>query len=327
MTKQYFLIALLALFFLSSCYKKETDVNNKYQNKKVLCIVKTMDNPYFNEMVNGFKFASTKSPYKYSLIIRSGSAEGDVNGQRQILESFFLEEVEGKQDPNIIAIVMTPASSGDALTPVIKKYRDKNIPVIIVDTPISVEALKKASTNITSFIASDNKGGAIKAAKELYPFLKEDCSILLLNGLDGHETAGLRRQGFIEGLKNSGLKNYRLTERTCDWERNKARETVDALLSVGNKYDAIFAANDQMAIGAIEAFKQHKIKPSSLPIIGFDAIQDAKKYVDDGELFATMQQNPEGMGKIAIKIVDDLIEANSVQHDIFIDVLPYKKTR
>jgi len=82
-----------------------------------------------------------------------------------------------------------------------------------------------------------------------------------------------------------------------------------------------------MAIGAIEAFKQHKIKPSSLPIIGFDAIQDAKKYVDDGELFATMQQNPEGMGKIAIKIVDDLIEANSVQHDIFIDVLPYKKTR
>ncbi|HAB50816.1 MAG TPA: hypothetical protein DCE80_01325, partial [Ignavibacteriales bacterium] len=65
----------------------------------------------------------------------------------------------------------------------------------------------------------------------------------------------------------------------------------------------------------------------SLPIIGFDAIQDAKKYVDDGELFATMQQNPEGMGKIAIKIVDDFIEANSVQHDIFIDVLPYKKTR
>lgn len=326
MTRKLSIFILLMIFVLLGCNHKETDSNiSKYQNKKVLCVVKTLNNPYFNEMADGFKKAAEQSQFQYSLIIRSGNAEGDVNGQRQILDDFFLEEVQGKQDPNILAVILTPASSGDALTPMIKKYRDRNIPVIVVDTAITNEALAKASTNVTSFIASDNKAGAMRAAEELVPLLKDNCSILMLNGLDGHETASMRRSGFIEGLTKSQIKNIKFTERTCDWEKNKARESVDALLSVGNVYDAIFAANDQMAIGAVEAYKQHNVNPSILPIIGFDAIQEAKILVDEGMLYATMQQNPQKMGAMAIKTVDDLILANSIKSEIYIDVLPYKR--
>lgn len=319
------LCVVLVGLCLYGCDSKENDeqkdTDKGERNKIILVVVKTLDNDYFAEMTEGFNESFKNLNIPSELIVRSGASEGDVDGQRQILDAFFNKYVRGRDDPIIQSVILTPSASGSPLVPSIKRFRDYKIPVVIVDTRIEKAALETGNTSISAFIASSNRDGGRKAGEFIINRTRKNAQILLLNGLDGHETAEARRKGFYDAVLLS--KGIEVVERTCDWERSLAKSTVESLLRSGRKFDAIFGANDQMALGALEACKQQGINLEEVIIVGFDAINEAKDSVLRGELDATVAQNPIAMGYQALEIAWKLSQGVCVKKEIIIDVELY----
>ena len=272
--------------------------------KTTLLILKTMDNPFFKEIQRGV--SENWDQALGNLAMRAGSKEGDITSQRRILDDFINQSVAGKQEPTLLAVLLTPSGSKNELTAQIKSLRDRNIPVILIDTAIDSAALKSAKTNITSFIGSSNFDGGKMAAKVIKEYLQPGDHILLLNGVDGQETAEARRKGFISAINaDTNMAGVEIIERTCNWRRDEARSMISALLTMGQKIDAIFAANDEMALGAALALKQNH--SDTLPIVGFDAIPEAIEAVNGGKLTATIAQDPYSMGKTAVLTLQKIL--------------------
>lgn len=271
-----------------------------------LVLLKTLDNAYFQEMKEGIIDRAAELGIPQSkLIIRSGTGEGDVDAHRRVLNSMIRDRVDTATGSSIGAVLITPASSSSTLLRSLAPYADAGIPIVVVDTPFTDEALRNQHTPIVATVMSSNYDGAVGAARIIHQSASSAQTIFVLNGLDGHETAGQRNRGFVDEVNQlwpESSSRPALIQRSCDWEREKARTTVAALIREHGVPDALFAANDQMALGAVQAIRQAGTDPSTLPIVGFDAIPEARRLVDEGLLRATMAQSPRAMGARALDI-------------------------
>lgn len=282
-----------ALNLLAACSRQESE--------RVLLLLKTLDNPFFRDIDAGFR---SKWSSMMALDVRAGKNEADVPGQRVILESYLRANVRGRNKPILRGLVLTPSDSGDGLVPLLAEFRRAGIPLVLVDTAISPEALKAAGTDYNVLLASDNLLGGRLAAKLVLDAMagKKQANVLILNGVPESDTAKQRREGFLGVVQGSG---FDLRERTGNWRRSEARTIVESFRIAGQISDAIFAANDEMAIGAIEALRQSK---AALPyIVGFDATDEARLLVKQEILNATIAQSPKHMGERAAEVLADLV--------------------
>ena len=310
----YRLIILLVVLSISliGCTSKKNDSNDK---PIVYLIVKTTDNPFFIEIQKG---VSDNIMHKYSLMVRGGKDESDVKNQMQVLES-IIEDVNSKKK-NIGGVILTPASSGGELIPYIKRLVKEGIPVILVDTRIDKNILDNNRVTIP-FIGSSNKQGGKQAADLITSLLPKGGRVLVLNGVTGQETAEQRFEGFMGALnlyQNKNNINYKLTVRTANWRRSEALKIVSGLYAFGNEFNGIFAANDEMAMGAYQAVSE--IKNKKLPIIiGFDAVKEAVDAVKSKKLTATIAQSPYKMGKEAIFLIDKMKNNEKYESELLIN--------
>jgi ABC-type sugar transport system substrate-binding protein len=270
----------------------------------VLLLLKTQTTPFFQEIQSGAESEAHADAGKYDLIVRAGTKEGDITAQRTILDSAYDQYVAGQPKALLRALLITPSASGPELIPSIKRLRDAGVPVIVIDTQLDHAALAQGATAVNAFVGSSNMDGGAKAAHIVAKRLPRGGSVLILNGVDGQETAKSRHDGFINGLVASSNAKYSIEEHTCNWQRNEARSSVESLLAFGKNFDAIFAANDEMALGAAEALRQHG--KSGVTVVGFDAIPAAVDALKDGSLAATLRQQPRLMGSTAVKLARDV---------------------
>jgi ribose transport system substrate-binding protein len=263
-----------------------------------------------------------------------------VDYQRIGLNHYLADYVVGQKNPRLKAVILVPAASGDEITAQIKQLREANVPVVIVDLRITEDALLRAHTDYSAYIGSQNREGGALAAEQMAKRLPNGGAILMLNGLTTMAASGDRRAGFIDKLTKLGKQNsvqYKITERSANFLRIDAQNTVYGLLKAGQKFDGIFAANDEMALGALEAIHQSSSesdegnrknsntvngKESSSVnsddktiVIGFDATAEAVKAVNDGRLAATIAQDPVGMGQRAAETADKLIKHEPVEKE------------
>lgn len=287
---------------------------NETKSRFVLVSLKTLDNPFFQSIREGIDDASTA---ELGLIVRAGQNESDLNSQRSTLESFYTEQIAGKaeRDRALVGLIITPTASGAELVPQIARYRSSGVPVVVVDTAIDRESLLNVSSDYNLFLGSDNFRGGQLAAEHLLANLPPSSSqsLLLLNGQIGSETAQSRRRGFLDVVESRG---YRLTERSAEWRKNDAREIVASLLASGQEFAGIFAANDNMALGAVTAYQAAgKQIP---PVVGFDAIPEAVEAVNAGSMLATVAQDPVEMGRQAMLAFNDLntLKTSSFQDNL-----------
>lgn len=273
----------------------------------ILVLLKTLDNPFFTEIERGFR--SEWKDRQVAIQVRAGKDEGDYTGQRSVLEAFYLKYVKDKPTPLVRGVVLTPSGSGNEIVQYIKPYRDAGVPVILLDTGIEREALEREGTNYNMLFASDNTQGGELAAEILLSRLKEKiagkCHVLLLEGVPDHDTAQRRRAGFLRKFEELTQGNRipcgAPTEKTANWRRSEARNVLDALMTAGTHFDGIFAANDEMALGALEALRS--LPPGTTPpiIVGFDGTEEAREAIKQGRLDATIAQDPGRMGQEAAR--------------------------
>ena len=110
-----------------------------------------------------------------------------------------------------------------------------------------------------------------------------------------------------------------LAEQTAEWDRAKAMTLMENWIqSYGNKINAVFAHNDEMGMGALQALEQAGLKKQVI-LVSIDAISDALQAVKDGRLDATIFQDANGQGKGAIELADKIIKKEKpTENKIFI---------
>ena len=185
------------------------------------------------------------------------------------------------------------------------------IPVITVDR-------KSAGGEIVCHIESDNIRGGRMAGEALVRYLSGKGRIIEIEGIPGTSAAQERGMGFNQVIwEHSQMKV--VTRETAHFDRKLARETMLRLLQTGVDFDAVFAHNDNMILGALEAMESAKY---TLPrvLIGFDAIREAVRAAEKGKLTATIAQRPERMGRLAVQSAARILRGEQLPSEIPVEL-------
>ncbi|ULL13974.1 galactose/glucose ABC transporter substrate-binding protein MglB [Paenibacillus sp. H1-7] len=141
---------------------------------------------------------------------------------------------------------------------------------------------------------------------------------VMLKGEPGHQDAELRTKFSIKAVEDAGIKVQKLAEDTAMWDRVKGQEKMAAFLaSHGDKIEAVFANNDDMALGAIEAlkakgyFKDNKY----VPVVGVDATAPALKALEEGTLLGTVLNDAKNQGKATFNLANVLAQGQTPNKD------------
>lgn len=141
---------------------------------------------------------------------------------------------------------------------------------------------------------------------------------VMLKGEPGHQDAELRTQYSVKAVEDAGIKVEKLAEDTAMWDRVKGQEKMAAFLaSQGDKIEMVFANNDDMALGAIEAlkaagyFKDNKY----MPVIGVDATAPALQALEEGTLLGTVLNDAKNQGKATFNLAEVLAKGEKPSKD------------
>jgi ribose transport system substrate-binding protein len=261
---------------------------------RVAFVLKTLNSPFFIDMQRGAVLAAKKNGI--DLVVQAAEREVDVDKQMQIIENLIQTGVK--------ALCITPSGSKE-IVPAIAKANQAGIPVVIVDTRVDPKAASEAGIKIESFVGSDNYEGGRVAGQHLVELTGGKAHVGLLEGIPGHETGDSRLRGFHDAVKGSpGVKV--VASQTANWERDQGFTVFQNMLQAHPDIDTVFACNDMMALGAIEAIAAAG-KTGKIRVIGFDAVDDARKAIENGTMVASVAQFPSEMGRIAVETAARLI--------------------
>jgi ribose transport system substrate-binding protein len=269
---------------------------------RIALVLKTLNSPFFNDMQRGAQEAASR--LGVNLIVQAAEREVDVDRQMQIVENLLQTGIQ--------ALCLTPAGSRE-LVPAVLKANQAKVPVVIVDTRLDPVASQEAGVRPASFIGSDNYEGGRIAARFIVEQSDGKANVAVLEGIPGHETGDSRLRGFRDGIKDAqGVRI--VASQPANWERDQGFNVFQNMLQAHPEIDTLFACNDMMALGAAEAIRASG-RAGSIRIVGFDAVEDARRAIRDGVMAGSVAQFPDEMGRIAVENALHAIKGEAVPPD------------
>ena len=229
--------------------------------KKILFSIKGpgSGNPFWASVTKGAEEEAKKLGVK--LILVAPPQEGDVQAQ--------INQVEDQLAKGVDALALAPGDP-NAFAPIVDDAIKSGVPVVFVDT--------KGINEGVTFIGTNNMNGAELAAKFICDKTPKGSDVAILTGIESQSTALLRRDGAIKGFKNCGL-NIVATQ-TAEWDTAKGRSVTESIILKNPNIKAIFASNDNMGLGAMQALKDADM--NDVVVVGFDATPDAATSILKG---------------------------------------------
>ena len=274
-------------------------LNEALDKPTVALVVKTLNNQFFIDMEAGAKAAADSLGLE--LLVQAPERETDVERQMQIVENLIQRKVK--------VLLLVPNGSKE-IVPAVVKANAAQIPVVTVDTRVDAATLASAGARVATFIGSDNEDGGRLAGAYLIDRLRGSATVAVLEGVPGHETADARLRGFRKALATSAGMQI-VASQPANMDRDQAFTVTQNILQRHPGITALFACNDVMALGALEAITAAG-KGSTISIVGFDAQDDARKAVSEKRMAATIAQNPREMGRMAMLTAARLLKGETV---------------
>src|SRR5688572_2291251 len=288
----HLVLALLSAVVAGGACNREAASPNA--RPRIAFVLKTLNSPFFIEMQRGAEEAARR--LDVVLEVQAAEREVDVERQMQIVENLIQSKFS--------ALALTPSGSREVV-PAIVKANAAGIPVVIVDTRLDTAAAADAKIKTASFVGSDNYRGGQLVGEYLVKVSGGKGSVAILEGIPGHETGDSRIRGFRDAIKGTpGITIA--TSQTANWEREQGFTVFQNMMQAHPALDTVFACNDMMALGAIEAIAAAG-KTGKIRVIGFDAVDDAKKAIEAGTMVASVAQFPSEMGRIGVESAGKLI--------------------
>lgn len=251
----------------------------------------TQNNPFFVELKDGAEKAAKDAGVQLVVV----DAQDDPARQISSVEDLIQKRVS--------VILLNPTDSS-ALAGAVQSAQRANIPVITLDRGVD-------GAEVASHIASDNIAGGKMAADYLAKALNGKGNIIELQGVAGTSAARERGKGFDDQIATTGMKV--VAQQPANFDRAQGLSVSENLLQGNNDVQAIFAQNDEMALGAVQALNG---KNKKVLVVGFDGTPDGKTAVQNGTMAATVAQQPEEIGKLGVETAKKLIDKQQVEKSI-----------
>ncbi len=256
-------------------------------------LMKTLANPFWGAMELGVREGAEAAGVEYYLqaVESDQAAEPQLNVCNTMLE----------RQPDAM---ITAAINSTILLPCLKRATDMGIPVVDLDGNLDHKIAADAGVEIAFSIGSDNVAAGAQGAEWLVEQVGADASgpVLVIEGLSGNVTGQKRAGGFADKLGELAPGLEIVASLPGDWDRGKAANITNDILTSHPDLVAIFAANDGMALGAVETVYAAG-KGDQVTVIGVDGNSDAVKSIQAGRLNASVAQLPYLVGKQAVENV------------------------
>ncbi|MDF5688806.1 substrate-binding domain-containing protein, partial [Vibrio parahaemolyticus] len=164
---------------------------------------------------------------------------------------------------------------------------------------------------VVSHIASDNVIGGEMAGHYIMEQVGEKAKVIQLEGIAGTSAARERGEGFMNAVKGSDMDL--LASQPADFDRTKGLNVMENLLAANPDVQAVFAQNDEMALGALRAVQA---SGKDVVIVGFDGTEDGIAAVNRGKLAATIAQQPDLIGALGVETADKVLKGEEVEEYI-----------
>ncbi|WP_236051012.1 D-ribose ABC transporter substrate-binding protein [Nonomuraea cypriaca] len=239
--------------------------------------VSTLSNPYFVQFRDGAEAGALRSGVKLTVT----NAHNDPAQQARQIKNFTEQHVK--------TIILNPVDA-DAVAPAVKAAGKAGIPVIAADRSVN-------GSEVAQTVTSDNVAGGKQGARELAKQLSGKGDVVVLQGAVGASASRDRDRGFTDGVA-AYPKIKVIARRSADFNRAKGRDVMTSLIQRHPDITGVFASNDEMALGAIQALGTRAGR--QVKVVGFDGTPDGIKAVRAGTMAATVAQQPRLIGSRAV---------------------------
>lgn len=254
--------------------------------------VSTQTNPFFVDLVEG---AEAKAE-ELGVELYVTDAGDDAAVQTSNVEDLLAK--------GISVLIVNPVDS-DAIAPAVEDAIAAGVKVIAVDRVVN-------GVEVDCSIASDNVMGAELATNYIVELVGEGADVAELQGVPGASATNDRGEGFH---KVADEKLNVVASQTANFDRAEGLSVMENILQGNAGIKAVFAHNDEMALGALEA-----CEGKDIVIVGFDANDDAVAAVNEGRMAATVAQKPDLMGSTAVETATKLIAGETVEKTLPVEV-------
>lgn len=262
---------------------------------KIAMVLKTLSSQYWKVVAAGAEAAAKEHNVK--LILLGPPTEDAVEQEINMVQDAL------SQKP--AALLFSP-SQPTASVNILDKVHAAGIPVMLIDT-----GMPATFTDYTSFIGTDNLAAGKTGGEALAKLMKKGEKVALIDGAPGNPSTSDRLVGAAQALEAAGITV--VARQPAYSDREKAYTVMQNVLQSTPDVGGVFAANDEMALGALRALKQAGKK---VPVIGVDATRDALKAILAGDMAGTIAQGNYDMGRLGVEKALDAIAGKPVDKRI-----------
>ena len=257
----------------------------------------TMNNPFYKIINNEI----LKVVEKNNDTLITLDPELDVDKQNEQIYKFIDQKVDG--------IFINPIDF-EQIEPALQAAKRANIPVIIIDAPVSDESL------VNCTIVSDNYDAGVQCAKDMMERL-DSANIVLLKHTTA-KSAKERIEGFLSVIDNN--EKYKvINEAECDGQLEIAMPKMQEIIEETPDIDVVMALNDPSALGALAALEKNN--KNDVMVYGIDGTPEIKALIGRNQMIVgTVAQSPIKMGQIAVENMYNILNGKKVEKNIIIPI-------
>ncbi|HYP26256.1 MAG TPA: ABC transporter substrate-binding protein [Blastocatellia bacterium] len=262
------------------------------------------NNPWRIAETNSIREEGAKRADKFDLVVTD--AQGQTSKQVSDVEDLIARRVD--------AIFLAPREY-EGLAPALQAAKEANIPVFLIDR----EAAGKAGEDYVAFLGSNFVDQGKRAAEWLARQTNGKANIVELTGTAGSSVARDRSQGFNDEIKKHPDMRV-IVSQTGDFSRATGQRVMENIIqSKGREITAVYAHNDEMALGAIQALKAAGMKPGQdVIIVSVDGEKAALEAIIAGDLGATVESNPR-FGPLAFDTLEKYLRKEPLPTKIILE--------
>ncbi|NGP45130.1 ribose ABC transporter substrate-binding protein RbsB [Bacillaceae bacterium SIJ1] len=282
----------LFLVFLGACSLQppewaKSSVDHDSGDIKFGLSVSTLNNPFFVSLRDGVEKEAAAQGMEVVVVDAQNDAAKQIN------------DVEDLIQQGVDALLINPTDSS-AISTAVQSANSLGIPVITLD-----RSAEKGE--VATLVSSDNEKGGEMAANYIVEQLGEGAKVAELEGVPGASATRERGAGF-HNIADEQLDV--VAKQTANFDRSEGLTTMENILQGNPEVKAVFAHNDEMALGAYEAIMS---SGRDILVVGFDGNEDALNSIKEGNLSATVAQQPEEIGKLAVQAGIDVLQGEEVE--------------
>ncbi len=281
------ILSLLLLLVLATSLAACTSKDSVESEGKVGLVVSTLNNPFFVTLKEGAEQKAAELGLELIVL----DSQNDPAKELANVEDLLTQDVQ---------IILINPTDSDAVGNAIKLANDQDVPVITLDRGASAGV-------VAAHIASDNVAGGLMAGEYIANLLGGMGYVVELEGIAGTSAARDRGQGFNDAIGATDI--VVVANQVADFDRTKGLSVMENILQAQSNIDAVFAHNDEMALGALTAIAA---SGRDIIVVGFDANDDAIKSVEAGGMAATVAQQPGLIGSLGVQAAKDVLDGKSV---------------